>query len=242
MDGRFTSFWQDVWCGETSLAFKFPRIYRHASHKNGLVVDHFIEGEWRPRVRRRNLREGEAIEMQEILSMLAPKRLCDGCDTWEWKWGKNKCFSVKSMYIVLMGGQGGQHPPLHSFPYKVVWKANVPLNLVWDALIGHLDRATTVLQPAEPRSILRAWPCSNTRGIGEDIWRVLPYSVLWVLWTAQNEIVFCQGTFDLRGIINRIKCMIWAWLDINSQIRNLKKDHQVTELLQGWELLIRDQW
>ncbi|KAF5197564.1 hypothetical protein FRX31_012847 [Thalictrum thalictroides] len=116
------------------------------------------------------------------------------------------------------------------------------VQLVWDALIGHLDRATTVLQPAEPRSILSAWPDINTRGIGEDIWRVLPYSVLWVLWTARNEIVFCQGTFDLRGIIKRIKCMIWAWLDINSQRRNLKKDHQVTELLQGWELVIRDQW
>ncbi|KAF5193091.1 hypothetical protein FRX31_017324 [Thalictrum thalictroides] len=58
MDGRFTSFWHDVWCGETSLAYNFPRIYRHASHKNGLVADHFIEGEWHPLVRRRNLIKG----------------------------------------------------------------------------------------------------------------------------------------------------------------------------------------
>ncbi|KAF5192621.1 hypothetical protein FRX31_017791 [Thalictrum thalictroides] len=104
--------------------------------------------------------------MQELLSRLAPKRLCDGCDSWEWKWGKKKAFSVKSMYSVLMGGQGGHIPPINPFPYKVVWKANVPLNLVWEALIGHLDRATAVMQSADPRGILSAWPCINTRGMG----------------------------------------------------------------------------
>ncbi|KAF5193090.1 hypothetical protein FRX31_017323 [Thalictrum thalictroides] len=112
-----------------------------------------------------------------------------------------------------MVGQGGHHPPLHPFPYKVVWKANVTLNvrffiwslmwgriltkdklfgrgvidnptcvlcntaaetvchlfvscptvqLVWETLIGHLDRANSVMQPADPRGILSAWPCINT--------------------------------------------------------------------------------
>ncbi|KAF5187118.1 hypothetical protein FRX31_023295, partial [Thalictrum thalictroides] len=90
IDGNNTCFWKDVWCGEVSLATSFPRLYRHTSLKNGLVAEHFVDGVWSPQIRRRNLREGEAIEMQRLTTLLTPLHLGVGSDTWEWKWNKKK--------------------------------------------------------------------------------------------------------------------------------------------------------
>ncbi|KAF5186031.1 hypothetical protein FRX31_024380 [Thalictrum thalictroides] len=197
------------------------------------------------------------------------------------------------MYNALLKNHRDYPTTPTSFPFKEVWKANVPLNvrfftwslmwgrnltkdrlhsmgitenatcvlcnsncetvshlfvlcpmtqMVWQALIGHLNRASTVLQHDDPKVIITAWPCINTRGIGEDIWLLIPYALMWVIWSVRNNIIFSNGKFELQKTVKIIKYLIWAWLEINGQRRNLKKDHRVSELLQGWEMLIQDEW
>jgi hypothetical protein len=36
-NGRSTSFWRNIWCGDVSLADKFPRLYDLARDKNATV-------------------------------------------------------------------------------------------------------------------------------------------------------------------------------------------------------------
>ncbi|KAF5183497.1 hypothetical protein FRX31_026917 [Thalictrum thalictroides] len=49
--------------------------------------------------------------------------------------------------------------------------------MVWGSLIGHIERAKPVLLPAELKVNLVTWPCLNSRGLREDIWRLLPCAV-----------------------------------------------------------------
>ncbi|KAF5201923.1 hypothetical protein FRX31_008490 [Thalictrum thalictroides] len=61
-----------------------------------------MNGEWKPQCRRRNLRTNEAIEINELMETLNSVSLNSDADSWEWKWNKDKVFSVKSFYNNLL--------------------------------------------------------------------------------------------------------------------------------------------
>ncbi|KAF5174968.1 Reverse transcriptase zinc-binding domain [Thalictrum thalictroides] len=111
--------------------------------------------------------------------------------------------------------------------------------LIWSDLTGHMARMNGIREHTSPRNMLLNWPTLNARGIGEATWSILPYVVLWVLWSVRNEIIFDNGVFERELVIKKVKCTIWGWLDVIGKSVDVKNDHTIAELLLNWENMVQ---
>ncbi|KAF5176257.1 hypothetical protein FRX31_034156 [Thalictrum thalictroides] len=182
-----------------------PLLYRVADLRNGLVHEHYVNGGWKLHCRRRNLRTGEAMEMNDLMIFLNAKSLNLETNSWEWKWNKEKAFSVKSFYNVLLKSHK---------------------EYAWQALIGHLTRAGTILATESVKLFLMNWPSLNSRGFGEVIWDILPFAALWVIWNHRNPLISEQESVEVTKVERHIKNIVWAWLDAEWNYRSWKKEHK----------------
>ncbi|KAF5202178.1 hypothetical protein FRX31_008234 [Thalictrum thalictroides] len=161
-------------------------------------------------------------------------------DVWEWKWNKGKSFSVKSFYNIILQNHKDNNNSMEMSSHLFL---ECPVSLqVWQALIGHLARANSILTAQDVKAFLLNWPGLNSRGFGEIIWDILPFSTLWVIWKCRNQAIFNEELFIVAKIVREIKCTVWAWMDVDGNYKNRKKDHTIAELFSNWEGLIQDQW
>ncbi|KAF5195979.1 hypothetical protein FRX31_014434 [Thalictrum thalictroides] len=112
---------------------------------------------------------------------------------------------------------------------------------VWQKLIGHMPRVADFLTGQTINLLLLDWPSLHTRGFGEILWEIMPFSVLWVIWKHRNLVIFEQKSFDVDKVVQEIKASMWAWLDIDPRNRVRKKEHLFVDLVVNWEGLVRDQ-
>ncbi|KAF5204695.1 hypothetical protein FRX31_005718, partial [Thalictrum thalictroides] len=55
------------------------------------------------------------------------------------------------------------------------------------------------------------WPKQQVIGLGSYIWKILPYGIMWCVWTTQKEAVFQDIVFSVEAAILRTKATLWAW-------------------------------
>ena len=123
-DGSRVKFWQDRWCGETSLAVSYPELFRFCKDKeasvaalmkytNGVLVQDisFFSG----------VHAWELEAMSGFLYTIYGSSI-RGFDEDKmcWKPSRDKGFKVKDYYRILLGSTD------FCFPWKSIWKQNIP--------------------------------------------------------------------------------------------------------------------
>ena len=95
-NGKMPDFWEDAWCGDTSLKRKFPELYAICWEQN-LTVDRAANNGGRLSFRRW-LDENKQGQLRELRDMINRVPRSDFADRPKWAWNKNSLFSVKSVY------------------------------------------------------------------------------------------------------------------------------------------------
>ena len=104
-DGRHTFFWYDKWLGNTSLRFKYPRLFELAEDKNCKVVEMERLGwavDGRAWVWRRRLFVWEEEMVRECFVLLHNFILQENVyDTWRWLLDPGHDYTVQGSYNYL---------------------------------------------------------------------------------------------------------------------------------------------
>uniref|UniRef100_A0A7N2R7M9 Reverse transcriptase zinc-binding domain-containing protein n=1 Tax=Quercus lobata TaxID=97700 RepID=A0A7N2R7M9_QUELO len=136
-DGSRVKFWQDWWCGETSLAVRYPDLFRFCRNKDASVAELLMSTNgvrfWDVRfVRGVHARDLEA--MSDFLETIYGSSIRGlGEDKMCWIPSKVKGFLVSDYYRILAGSA------FFGFPWKSIWKQKIPSRVaffVWTAALG----------------------------------------------------------------------------------------------------------
>ena len=141
-DGSRVKFWQDRWCGETSLAVSYPELFRFCKDKeasvaalmkytNGVLVwdINFFRGV--------HARELEA--MSGFLDTIYGSSIKGfGEDKMCWKPSRDKRFKVNDCYRILVGFTD------FCFPWKSIWKQKIPSRVVFFVFTAALGKYLTI--------------------------------------------------------------------------------------------------
>ena len=136
-DGSRVKFWEDRWCGETSLTVRYPDLFRFCRNKDASVVELMKSSNgvlfWDVRFFRGvHARELEAMSdfMETIYGSpirgLGEDKMC-------WIPSRDKGFMVSDYYRILVGNT------IYSFPWKSIWKQKIPSKIaffVWTVALG----------------------------------------------------------------------------------------------------------
>jgi hypothetical protein len=119
-NGQHTSFWLDIWMGDTPLCLTYPILYEEAINNNCSVLDVKRQG-WVVQFR---TRLHGVIREQWYALTVAPNNFTLNESRYEsyWKWTTSKMFTVKSVYEHLTIHDDGPE-------YKRVWKAKIPAKI-----------------------------------------------------------------------------------------------------------------
>ncbi|KAF5189098.1 hypothetical protein FRX31_021315 [Thalictrum thalictroides] len=88
---------------------------------------------------RRNMHVWEEEQYNPLQGTLAQINNEEGDDSWSWTKDSRGIFTVKSMYELISTPQKISPSPHHPFPYTLVWKKPVPLNIkmfLWTLVLG----------------------------------------------------------------------------------------------------------
>ncbi|GKB53073.1 reverse transcriptase domain-containing protein, partial [Tanacetum coccineum] len=135
-NGLSTKFWLDSWIGGPPLCYTFPRLFRLERDTNCVVRDRAPVRDFRNPTDIRPLdlsfnwnwsrpirSIAEHQEVLELVNLLSSLHLSNDQDTWECTFSDNKCFSVKSMRILIT-----KHiHPLDPQPFR--WNKALPLKI-----------------------------------------------------------------------------------------------------------------
>ncbi|KAF5201532.1 hypothetical protein FRX31_008881, partial [Thalictrum thalictroides] len=97
-----------------------------------------------------------------------------------------------------------------------------------------------VMNFSNPKILLSEWPKLNNRGMAEACWAILPYTIMWVVWSVRNEIIFAGAVLDTGQLLQRVKRTLWAWHDVVCKAVDVKKGFTVSDLLLRWESIVVD--
>ena len=136
-DGSGVKFWQDRWCGETSLAVRYSDLFRFCRNKDASVTELMMSTNgvlfWDVRFFRGvHARDLEAMSnlMETIYGSLIRGL---GEDKMCWIPNKNKGFLVSDYYRILVG------TAFYGFSWKSIWMQKIPSRVsffVWIAALG----------------------------------------------------------------------------------------------------------
>lgn len=121
-DGKDTSFWEDVWVGETPLKLLFPKLYEYCSKKKCTVQDFWREGEWVINFRR-TLSVVEATQWDDLLNTIKETELTGETDSVKWALEKSGQYTTRSMYRMLA------HRGVVNQRMRSIWGCRMPLKL-----------------------------------------------------------------------------------------------------------------
>ncbi|GJW72068.1 RNA-directed DNA polymerase, eukaryota, reverse transcriptase zinc-binding domain protein [Tanacetum coccineum] len=100
-NGEDTCFWDDVWCGETSLSHSFPRLYALEEDKGISVASKMAHVNLSSSFRRSPRGGAEHSQMEDLLVRLERVELGVSQDRWRWSLEGSGEFSVSSIRKAL---------------------------------------------------------------------------------------------------------------------------------------------
>ncbi|KAF5193034.1 Reverse transcriptase zinc-binding domain, partial [Thalictrum thalictroides] len=123
--GNRVSFWNDIWCGESSFRDEFPELYLKSYEKEGSVASHLKWEDnvhaWDLKIRAR-LSEAEIEQTGNLLHLLESVQPCvEDEDTIRWTLSRTGRYTVRSMHDVIAAREG-----VVNYPHKLVWKSDMP--------------------------------------------------------------------------------------------------------------------
>jgi hypothetical protein len=141
-NGALSSFWFDIWVGDSSLKNRFPRLFSISSQKEASVADVRNLGtevnNWGLLWRRRLFvwEENLVVELLDLINTVA---LSDSIDKWGWRPEKNADFSVKSTYLSVSNLSNLEvlKAHWHGHIFSCLWKTPSPSKVcgfVWQML------------------------------------------------------------------------------------------------------------
>ncbi|KAF5190550.1 hypothetical protein FRX31_019866 [Thalictrum thalictroides] len=77
---------------------------------------------------------------------------------------------------------------------------------------------------------LRNWPVATPTPLGEKIWKLTPYAVIWTIWKKRNEWIFRGRTCSVQRVCMEVRWYLWYWMAGSV----LRRNHHFNELIQGW--------
>ncbi|GJU46307.1 RNA-directed DNA polymerase, eukaryota [Tanacetum coccineum] len=99
-NGRSTSFWNDLWIGDSCFRYKFPRLYALDINKECTVADKMVASFTSSF--RREVRGGtESLQLTQIIDLLGTVILSNMEDRWIWDLNGNGEFCVKDVRNLL---------------------------------------------------------------------------------------------------------------------------------------------
>ncbi|GJT73341.1 RNA-directed DNA polymerase, eukaryota [Tanacetum coccineum] len=133
-NGRNTSFWKDLWIGDSRLFLAFPRLYALENNKDCIVAvkmnDPFMSS------LRRDLRGGvESTQLSQLLVLLDTVVLSNTDDRWVWDLNGEGSFHVKDDRILLDDNF------LPKVVYPTRWVKSIPFKLnifAWKVSLNRL--------------------------------------------------------------------------------------------------------
>ena len=122
-DGSLTSFWSDIWLGQSPLKVQFPNIFRICEDPTAMVADCCADIGWLINFRQiLSLEENSSWE--ELLSVLQNMNLVQGVrDDITWALDSSKAFTTKSLYRFIT------HRGMCIPASEDVWRSKLPLKI-----------------------------------------------------------------------------------------------------------------
>ena len=226
-DGSRVKFWQDRWCGETSLAVRYPALFRFCRNKDASVAKLMLFANgvlfWDVSFFRGvHVRDLEALSNFMESIYVSPLRGL-GEDKMCWIPSKHKGFRVSDYYKILVGNT------FLGFPWKSIWKQKIPSRVaffVWTAALG---KCLTIDNLRKRKVWILDW-CYMCKRNGEsidhlflhcpfamDLWSMVLglFGVTWVTPHTVLGLLGCwQGNFGRyrNGYIWSIipHCLMWC--------------------------------
>lgn len=126
--GEGTSFWSDLWVGDTCLMEEFPRLFRLSCQKGSSVSEMgcWVDGQWRWALRWSRVifaRNNELLEnLLSLIGMLSPSHA--GEDRWHWKHSSSGIYEVSAAYNFLLKQQAAPSVLSReiSLAFRRLWK------------------------------------------------------------------------------------------------------------------------
>jgi hypothetical protein len=120
-NGQNTRFWEDTWLGNRPLCDQYPSLYCIVNHTN-VSVAHVMNELPLNIGFRRALSDNRWDRWAHLVGRLMEVQLSENDDTFHWNLTQSGLFTVKSMYLDLLDGNGGDAK-------KHIWKIKVPLKI-----------------------------------------------------------------------------------------------------------------
>ncbi|KAF5791018.1 putative RNA-directed DNA polymerase [Helianthus annuus] len=146
-DGKGVMFWTDCWCGDVSLATRYPNLFRLENNKFCKVAERVkvdASGEhWSWDWKRRLTNGVETVEFQQLEAELGQPSLSSDPDKWVWTLDGLGSFSVGSLKRALVESR-------YVSPSRVSrWNSWVPKKVgivVWRAELDRLPTRSALIQ------------------------------------------------------------------------------------------------
>ncbi|XP_071699188.1 uncharacterized protein [Rutidosis leptorrhynchoides] len=119
-NGRKTSFWHDVWCGNTTLASHFNRLYHLDMCKDDCIADKWMNGEWQFLWSRESIGSRNEQLVNDLRCCLSFCQLADRDDRWLYSLSNDGLYTVKS------AREGIDQVALPSSHVKTIWFKFLP--------------------------------------------------------------------------------------------------------------------
>lgn len=202
-NGRFTSFWHDRWCGQVSLAEKFPQLYR-INQEQEVSVEYMKHMQWCLSFRRW-LHEDLHNKLRRLQDIVHRFNTNSENDKARWDWEKSGRFSVKSTYKHLCRNDAG-------CSFKRIWKAKMPLKIkvfMW-MVLQEVILTKDNLSKCKWKGNMSCAFCTEEeiKCAAHNIFGALSPLLLVLI---ADQVTLISTRFGLKSVYPRVgKCMLWG--------------------------------
>nr|GEV11058.1 ribonuclease H-like domain-containing protein [Tanacetum cinerariifolium] len=165
-NGRSTSFWKDLWIGDTRLCHKFPRLFALDVNKEGTVTSKLsvpLSSSFR-----RDVRGGaESEQLSQCLNILGSVVLSNSEDRYFWDLNGDGEFRVKDIRLLL----DDAFLPKDDSPTR--WVKSIPIKINIFAWKVSLDRLPTRHNLVQRIVSVPSLSCPNCNNVQEDLAHML---------------------------------------------------------------------
>uniref|UniRef100_A0A7N2LVS0 Reverse transcriptase zinc-binding domain-containing protein n=1 Tax=Quercus lobata TaxID=97700 RepID=A0A7N2LVS0_QUELO len=207
-DGSRVKFWQDRWCGGTSLAVRYPDLFKFCRNKDASVAELMLSANgvlfWDVRFIR-SVHARDLAAMSDFMATIYGSHIRGrGEDKMCWIPNKVKGFLVSDYYRILAGTAS------FGFPWKRIWKLKIPSRVaffVWTAALG---KCLTIDNLRKRKGLYME---TNTRRPTMDglEFASIEEEVIQVN-VGKSEIVSIGEVSNLHTLVNTLQCRVGSLL------------------------------
>ncbi|KAK9065169.1 hypothetical protein SSX86_016552 [Deinandra increscens subsp. villosa] len=192
--GDSTAFWTDIWLGELSLAYQFPRLFALEMKKECCIMERLGgTGCW---MWRRPLRGGiESVQFDRLCALLNNQSLGVDDDSWQWNLDGESDFIVKNVRHRI------DDHKLPSLPLSTRWNKWIPKKInicIWRLLLNRLPVRSNLIEKDIPIRDLGCVLCDSNFETSLHVFSRCP--VFNALWRDIKNWLLIDGPSDVSPL------------------------------------------